>query len=151
MKLYIALLAIVASTAFAGEPVRKHVSRWDCKMNSPQKDQDARMYFDLVTFDGVMHIENFLGHVWDNGYYGVFNLEKLAHKPFVRKPSKYTNHYRFESVDSVATGGSESGMWGSFYAPYEMETLKRGEFEVHYLYQAGDHRGNTVHLSCVND
>lgn len=77
------------------------------------------------------------------GYIGGFSIPRVSEDP-AYKPVKYKNSSKFPGVDAKETRGLESGMWGYLVVPRDV----RGTFESHYIFQAGDHMGGTIHMSC---
>jgi hypothetical protein len=139
--------------AFAGEKTTLH-----CEKNG-RNGQPAFARADL-TFDvavdgrnGLRTITDLRGEVraaydareleTDDAYIGLFDTKRVAEDPRYR-PSKYKNSSKFPGIDAKETTGAESGMWGYLVVPRDV----RGEFESHYIFQAGDHMGGTVHMKC---
>jgi hypothetical protein len=121
---------------------------------------DARVEFDVQDFDAstdkVMTIQGVRGEIKvgaidtealpldnDNAYVGVFNFEELKSNPKY-KPTTYRNMVQFKDFDAEKTTGLEDGMWGNFLID---KNLGDG-CEAKYVFQAGDHMGGTVHLTC---
>ena len=153
MKTVIALL--LASTAvFAGEK-----TTIECSKHGRNGGQPAFAKVDLifdVSVDGrndLRVISDLRGEIRaagsrldlasEDAYVGVFEVKHVAENPEYR-PIKYKNSSQFKGIDAKETRGAESGMWGHLIVPRDT----RGEFESHYVFQAGDHMGGTIHMSC---
>ena len=81
----------------------------------------------------------------DESYIGNFKIASLTENPKYR-PNKYKGYSQFPKLDATdTTGSSEEGMWGQLLL--EKDTSKR-TFQAHYVFQAGDHMGGTLHLTC---
>jgi hypothetical protein len=81
-------------------------------------------------------------------YQGTFDIDSLKERAEY-KPNKYKGFSQFLNFDATDTKGSaEDGMWGQFIL--EKNTSK-ANFDAHYIFQAGDHMGGTLHLSCSKD
>ncbi|MEK6705882.1 MAG: hypothetical protein AABZ06_08850 [Bdellovibrionota bacterium] len=81
----------------------------------------------------------------DSSYIGNFKIASLTENPNYR-PNKYKGYSQFQSFDATDTTNSvEDGMWGQLVL--EKNTSKR-TFQAHYIFQAGDHMGGTLHLVC---
>ena len=79
----------------------------------------------------------------DNAYIGNFEFEGLKSNPNYR-PIKYKNMVQFKDFNAKDTTGREDGMWGSLLID---RNLSDG-CDAKYIFQAGDHMGGTVHMSC---
>ena len=78
-------------------------------------------------------------------YFGRFQMDAIKENPKYR-PIKYKGFSQFKDFDAADTKGScESGMWGYFLL--EKNTNKE-KFEAYYIFQAGDHMGGTLKMSC---
>jgi hypothetical protein len=83
---------------------------------------------------------------YQGSYIGTFDLpSKLENSNY--KPQKYTGYSQFPNFDATSTEGSlENGMWGQFLL--EKDYQDKDIFQAHYIFQAGDHMGGTLHLEC---
>lgn len=81
----------------------------------------------------------------DTIYIGTFNIDSLTENPNYR-PRKYRGYSQFRNFDATDTSESaEPRMWGELLV---RKDTSRGVFPAHYIFQAGDHLGGTLHLSC---
>ncbi len=79
----------------------------------------------------------------ENSYMGFFKFDSLAHNENYR-PNRYKGFTQFKEFDAVHTAGQESGMWGALV----LDLSKADKFEARYIFQAGDHMGGTVLMTC---
>lgn len=84
----------------------------------------------------------------DNAYIGVFRIVNSPENTNYR-PRRYKGFMQFPDFDAAETKGRESGMWGSFLLQRIYKTAPR--FQAKYIFQAGDHMGGTVHLTCTRE
>ena len=83
---------------------------------------------------------------FDNGddeviYSGNFNIPSLAENPKY-KPVKYKNASQFKDFNDTSASGD---MWGALVLEDHSSSTT---FKAHYIFQAGDHEGGTLHMSC---
>ncbi len=81
----------------------------------------------------------------DLAVHGFFNIDALAANPLY-KPNKYKNAEQFQHFDANTTIGIENGMWGNFIVEDHLDD--QGVFKAHYIFQAGENTGATVHFTC---
>ena len=74
-------------------------------------------------------------------YQGAFTAVKLIENPDY-KPRRYKGYSQFRDFDASK---SMSGMWGELVIE---RNTKKEKFQAHYIFQAGDHMGGTLHLTC---
>ena len=74
-------------------------------------------------------------------YQGTFTAIKLVENPNY-KPRRYKGYSQFRDFDASK---SMSGMWGELVIE---RNTKKEKFQAHYIFQAGDHMGGTLHLTC---
>lgn len=85
----------------------------------------------------------------DNAYIGKFELFDVEQNTEYR-PRRYKNHIQFRNFDAEETTGLESGMWGEFVLHESFASVQAKEkVSAHYIFQAGDHMGGTIHFSCL--
>lgn len=78
-------------------------------------------------------------------YIGNFKIRSVTENPDY-KPTKYKGFSQFQKFNATDTeGSSESGMWGEFVLDKKTD---RDTFKAHYIFQAGDHMGGTLHFNC---
>ena len=145
--MFSAVSAQAATFKCAGKNIRQH----------GELPGYGKIVFDESYENGIRVIQNVKGIVvagaddrasaatLQDAYTGHFNLYKLAENPLYR-PHKYTNSSQFDHFDANVTTGAETGMWGKFVL--SKTSNSRGEYEAHYIFQAGDHMGGTLHLVC---
>ena len=84
----------------------------------------------------------------DYHYQGLFKSLEVSQN-LKYKPRKYKKHYQFKDVDSK---DSSTGMWGNLVIPKTMNPENKkfapNSGTVHYIFQAGDHMGGTLDLTC---
>ena len=78
-----------------------------------------------------------------DAYIGTFAIKSAEENPNYR-PVKYKDSSQFQKIEAKETRGPENSMWGSLIVPKKTT----GSFEVHYIFQAGDHMGGTIHMDC---
>jgi len=152
-KLLLCALALTSASAFAGEKTTIHCQK-DGKNGQPAYAK-ADITFDVAT-DGrndLRTITDLRGEIRaaqdkeeansDDAYIGIFATKSVQENPKYR-PVKYKDSSQFQNVDAKETRGAESGMWGSLIVPKKTT----GAFEAHYVFQAGDHMGGTIHMDC---
>ncbi|NUM88562.1 MAG: hypothetical protein HUU37_05085 [Bdellovibrionales bacterium] len=85
-----------------------------------------------------------------NAYIGYFQTARIENNPGYR-PRRYKNYFQFQKLNAVRTTGHESGMWGDLVV--EKTAFLRGTdaFQAHYIFQAGDHMGGTIHFKCTKE
>ena len=78
-------------------------------------------------------------------YIGIFKIVSLAENSKYR-PIKYKGYSQFQNFDATdTTDSAEDGMWGQLVLEKDMS---KTAFQAHYVFQAGDHMGGTLHLIC---
>lgn len=82
----------------------------------------------------------------ENSYIGAFHVVNSQENTNYR-PRKYRGFIQFPSFDAVKTSGMEDGMWGVFLVQRIYKTAP--QFQAKYIFQAGDHMGGTIHLTCT--
>jgi len=160
---------LFGSTAFAAKET-KSLGHYNCRsyghtfsVNSDTLKSywvDSRIYFSLEKDNNeTVAMTDIGGHVEVSAFveralepmelpdrYALFKIESLKENPKY-KGRKYTNHHQFREFNDTTTFGSETGMWGTFVVSKEF-SMKDKKFDAHYIMQAGDHMGGTIHYSC---
>ena len=78
-------------------------------------------------------------------YIGNFKIAAITENVKFR-PNKYKGYSQFQKFDATDTlNSTEDGMWGQLVVA---KNTSRAIFHAHYIFQAGDHMGGTLHLSC---
>ena len=77
-------------------------------------------------------------------YHNVFKINSLSENPDYN-PRKYVGYSQYPKFDATETLSGEDGMWGNFVLQQDMSG---STFKAHYIFQAGDHMGGTLHLNC---
>lgn len=134
-----------------------------CEADGPtlsQSDSELRMakadlsFNDMKDAEGLRILKNIRGTVmvtastkaeFGDGelnretadYVEDFSIETLSENPKY-KPTRYKGFSQFKDFDA-------SDMWGSFILDKD---TNQDSFEAHYIFQAGDHMGGTLHMSC---
>ncbi len=151
--LLLAAFTFTATSAFAGEKQTVECSKFG--RNGQPEYAKVEIEFDIAKDgrNGLRTIYDLRGEirasgseedlVSDNAYIGIFDTKSLKENPDYN-PVRYKNSSQFQKLNAKETRGAESGMWGSLIVPKNM----RGTFESHYIFQAGDHMGGTIHMSC---
>lgn len=116
---------------------------------------DAKLTFDLYCLNRPKCIlNNLVGTVIAGGtrnsdpdsvYRGEFRIKRLVND-LNYKPNKYKGAKIYRKVNAYKTSGSESGMWGDLII--STSTSSRYDLDAHYVFQAGDHMGGTIHMRC---
>jgi len=104
----------------------------------------------MVRGDRVLN--NISGHILtantlgdEDEYEGRFAIASLSENPKYR-PRRYKGFSQFPKFDAAkGNGPREEGMWGQFLLE---KNTARPRFSAHYIFQAGDHMGGVLHLSC---
>lgn len=110
---------------------------------------------DSYDANGVRTLKNFMGTVVTSPegsgdeastYVGRFSIyEKKENTAY--RPGTYKGFSQFRGVNAADSVGSrEQGMWGEFILAKDTDPTG---FPAHYIFQAGDHMGGTLHLSCT--
>jgi hypothetical protein len=155
-KLIIAIVLLVVSIAAEAQD-RKVVASLKCTATAyrtageDNSENTSILWFLVVKKGEKLSLEEYGGHIYVTGYYGLFNGKNLVEVPYTR-PVKYKNHYRFKFTADY-TDGNESGMSGDFVLNKEIDGSRDNsnfETDAHYVFQAGDHLGGTIDYSCVN-
>jgi hypothetical protein len=125
-----------------------YVGTFGCKATTLRTDiqgmsLDGYLEFMVYQKDGVITLGNVLGHIKVDRYYGVFSFEKISNNPKY-KPTKYKDYVQFQDFDAIRTS-SQDGMWGQLVINKE---LKKEGMTAHYIFQASDHMGGTIDLTC---
>ncbi len=77
-------------------------------------------------------------------YTGVFNGDFKNHEGY--RPSVYTNHFKFNEFNAKVTSRHDGGgMWGYLVIKKDNTSDK---IDAHYVFQAGDHIGGTIDMTC---
>ncbi|MGE3608628.1 MAG: hypothetical protein AB7I27_03490 [Bacteriovoracaceae bacterium] len=137
-------------------------ARVTCEAKSAKQmygDLQTKGYFsfDLVRAENQSVISNLEGNLYishyagpgdvltpNNSYIEFFNYSEI--KAFSNyKPAKYKGFAKFEGLNSTRSEGLEGNMWGYLVVDVKATTA---EFAAHYIFQAGDHVGGTVHFAC---
>lgn len=84
----------------------------------------------------------------DNAYIGIFRVVNTPENTNYR-PRRYKGFMQFPYFDAVETKGRESGMWGALLLQRIYKTAPR--FQAKYIFEAGDHMGGTLHLTCTRE
>ena len=119
----------------------------------------ANFTFDLQCLNSpVCIITNLTGMVMADGdptntdpeyaYHGYFKIKSMTSDPRYR-PTKYKNARIFRKVNAYRTKGAEDGMWGDLIVAQSTRRSQSILLEAHYVFQAGDHMGGTIHMKCV--
>lgn len=112
----------------------------------------AIINFDETVVDGLRTLTNITGsitidpntEVWGNPYTGQYDIASLTENPKF-KPQKYVGFSQFREFNSLPSEDySVEPIWGNFLVAKDTT----GRFAAHYLIQAGDHMGGTLHLTC---
>lgn len=86
----------------------------------------------------------------ENAYVGHFQINSLDTNPNYR-PRRYKDYFQFKKFNASRTTGNESGMWGEFVVEKAALLRRAKRFLAHYIFQAGDHIGGTLHFTCERD
>jgi hypothetical protein len=158
MKNLILAIALLVLTVAAQAKDREVVASLKCTgtafrtAGEDNADNTSILWMLVVKKGEKLSLEEYGGHNYVTGYYGVFNGKNLVEVPYTR-PVKYKNHYRFQKFNADFTAGNESGMWGDFVLNKEIDGSRNNdkfETDAHYVFQAGDHLGGTIDYTCVN-
>ncbi len=84
--------------------------------------------------------------VWS--HYGVFNHKNLWNNEKY-DPRKYKGYTQIPDVQTTMSKNSEGGMWGDFVLDLQETLTKDMNFDAHYIFQDGGHRGGTVDFTCT--
>lgn len=84
----------------------------------------------------------------ENAYVGHFRTSRISSNP-AYSPRRYKNYLQFQKLDAAETTGNESGMWGDFVVEKTAFERRTETFQAHYIFQAGDHIGGTLHFTCT--
>jgi hypothetical protein len=159
MKIYLSVLFLMTSlNLFSAEKIFCSAKK---AMQSGMNDMlaEADLNFEITKAGNESRIENVVGHIFvkspfeentdsvfstKDSYMGFFKIESLKANIDYR-PKKYKGYAQFLKFDAVHTAGLESGMWG--YLAVDV-SKKEKSFDGVYVFQAGDHMGATVLLSC---
>ena len=157
MKFLILTLALGLTHAHASEVTC--VSNVTSQSGTTLKT-DAKLNFKLTANGNQSTISNVNGYVYvmgayedknepmtaENTYMGFFKAGTLVANAKYR-PNQYKGFAQFQNFNAIKTTGLEDGMWGNLVAQVEGRTSS-GKIAAHYIFQAGDHMGGTVHFSC---
>jgi hypothetical protein len=80
----------------------------------------------------------------DGSYIGSFNFTRVDANPKY-SPRRYLGFTQYANFNAFQTRGREDGMWGQFVLEQD---LTKTVVQAHYIFQAGDHMGGTLHMSC---
>jgi hypothetical protein len=81
----------------------------------------------------------------ESNYIGNFKIPLITENAKYR-PIKYKGYSQFPKFNATDTSGSaEDGMWGQFLLE---KNTNKARFGAHYIFQAGDHMGGTLHMTC---
>lgn len=114
----------------------------------------ANFTFTETSKDGLRVLKNVEGRFssangvgdTEEDYIGTFKIKSLAENPKY-KPRRYVGFSQFPKFDATDTDSSqEPGMWGQLVLEKDTD---QATFAAHYIFQAGDHMGGTLHLSCT--
>ena len=153
------LISVTVHSAIAADtkPKRVVVAKLNCTgtdfragLQDSNREDHAKVWATIIKRGDQIHLEEFGGHVYVAGYYGLFNGKDLLEVPY-KRATTYKNHYRFKGFDATFTAGHESGMWGEFIVNKDIERIHSRELhetDAHYVFQAGDHLGGTVDFVC---
>jgi len=155
MKKIIALAALLATsvTIAADYKGSYYCEALGTRQHGSTYNANGKLFFTKYEDNGSVVYKEIVGHLFtgydfepEYGYYGVFKYdEKVADKNY--RGRTYKNHDKLD-FDAVATNGNDGGgMWGYLVINKDTE----GEFDAHYIFQAGDHMGGTVDYKCKRD
>ena len=110
-------------------------------------DGNKAQLLDLIGFVST----NYDFNVESNGtekkianYTGVFNGNFKNHEGY--RPNVYNNHFKFNDFDAKVTSRHDGGgMWGYLVVKKDNASDK---IDAHYVFQAGDHIGGTIDMTC---
>lgn len=119
---------------------------------------DVELNFDLTKAGNESEIKNIVGHVFvkspyeanaatystEDSYMGFFKIDSIKANNKYR-PNKYKGYAQFQKFNAIHTTGLEDGMWGDLVLDV---SSTEATFNGAYVFQAGDHMGGTILLSC---
>ncbi len=110
-------------------------------------DGNKAELLDLVGFVSTnydFNVESNGGEKKIANYTGVFSGNFKNHEAY--RPSVYTNHFKFNDFDAKVTSRHDGGgMWGYLVVKKDNTSDK---IDAHYVFQAGDHIGGTIDMTC---
>ncbi len=103
---------------------------------------------DLVGFVSTnydFNVESNGGEKKIANYTGVFSGNFKNHEAY--RPTVYTNHFKFNNFDAKVTSRHDGGgMRGYLVVKKDNGSDK---IDAHYVFQAGDHIGGTIDMTCA--
>lgn len=149
--------ALLASGAFAAQNIQCTAQGRAMSNNGSMGYTDTVFNFALDEAGGLLQVKKLTGMVkanaWgpemdpDNAYIGRFDTSLITENPNY-KPTTYKGSAQFKDLDAVETLGAESGMWGNLILARKANA--QGNRMGKYIFQAGDHIGGTIHMTCKN-
>jgi hypothetical protein len=149
----ISALFLTAASAFSAPRTIECVARGKSFSNlgAAPLEASANLTFDESFENNIRVINKITGSVkihsaYGDIYAGQFKIANPLFENVKYRPLRYKDHSQFPEFNATESeGSSESGMWGNLILS---KLTSQPKFSAHYILQAGDHIGGTLHLTC---